>query len=128
MQKRANCVNYGYANKDKNSSTFWATPDCPDCFKNLSELGSNNLEGQSSRYIIIGIPNKDPGDKADTRLLVYDKQSQQKVITDLDKYYSEPAGSKRFKFLSPTVAVTTQVEYKDGMPNILRLLSIKFGD
>lgn len=126
MVKRANCVNYGYAGADKDASTFWAIPDCPDCLKELHGISSINFEGQSSRYIIIGNPDKHPDNKADTRLFVFDKLSYKKLITDLNKYYSEPWGNKRFKFLSPAVAATTEAEYRAGKPYLLHFIIVKF--
>ncbi|NLL13536.1 MAG: hypothetical protein GX267_09040 [Fibrobacter sp.] len=121
---RANCVNYGYSN-DKNVKNFWPISDCADCLKELNGLRSDKFEGQSSRYMIIGLP-KDPKNKEDYRLLVFDKVLKKKYMTDLNKYYSESWGSNRFKFLSPNIAVTNIAEYKKGMPYKLHIIKVKF--
>jgi hypothetical protein len=125
LVSRKNCVSYGYQS-DKNKKRFWPVPDCNDCLEYLNDLDSDYFEGQSSRYIMIDVPEKIGIE--DSSLIVFDKLTCKKYMTDLYQFYSEPWGYGRFRFLSPDIPVTTISEYnkKDGMPYLIHFIAVKF--
>lgn len=86
---------------------------CQHCFPHLDKLHTHDIKGQSNKYLFYSIAPLVPKGSG-KEILIFNKISKKKYITNLSQYHAEPADFKELKFASDNVAVFIAISFKSG--------------